>query len=341
MKKLQLKIQLLSFMAICLSMSLFAQNDTTNDAFKLNGTTTYTSAGEKVVIGGSGVSNVNPNAELFVKRSMVVGSNMGQGTIIAPSFVNSRGLFVGNAGYIADKVTVGADNDLYILAKDELRFYVDEDGTNTEAMRIGASGKVGIGMTPPSWNSQFSIYEPWGGNNGTGLQIDGPIGNSSNVALREGGSDRVNLRYHAGIDEFQILVDSSGVLVPSLTFNDQGQVSIGHSSASTASSFPTDATYNLAVKEKMIAEEVKVRTLANWPDYVFTPAYELTPLEELEIQIEDLGHLPNIPSAEEVASEGILLGEMNAMLLEKVEELTLHLIDMNKEIQTLKKELDK
>jgi len=61
-------------------------------------------------------------------------------------------------------------------------------------------------------------------------------------------------------------------------------------------------------------------------------------LEETEQQIETLGHLPGVPSAEEVGTDGIQVGEMNAILLEKIEELTLHMIDMNKEVKTLREE---
>ncbi len=86
----------------------------------------------------------------------------------------------------------------------------------------------------------------------------------------------------------------------------------------------------------MIAEEVKVRLKANWPDYVFTPEYELPSLEAVEAHISEKGHLPNIASAAEVEADGYLLGEMDVKLLEKVEELTLYLIDMNKEMKALK-----
>ena len=96
--------------------------------------------------------------------------------------------------------------------------------------------------------------------------------------------------------------------------------------------------YKLGVAGKAIFEEVKVSLLANWPDYVFEPEYSLTPLNELKTQIEDLGHLPNVPSAEEVAENGFHLGEMDATLLEKIEELTLYLIEFNETVETLKNE---
>lgn len=90
----------------------------------------------------------------------------------------------------------------------------------------------------------------------------------------------------------------------------------------------------LAVNGKIRAHEIKVET-ANWPDYVFTKGYELTSLKETEQHIKEKGHLPGIPSAAEVKTNGLKLGEMNAKLLEKIEELTLHLIRMDKKLEHL------
>jgi len=84
------------------------------------------------------------------------------------------------------------------------------------------------------------------------------------------------------------------------------------------------------------AREIKV-DLATWPDYVFEKNYELMPLREIEDYIKKEGHLPNIPNAEEVEKEGLNLGEMNKLLLEKIEELTLHLIEQEKRILQLEK----
>ncbi|GGD07570.1 hypothetical protein GCM10011368_06870 [Hyunsoonleella pacifica] len=74
----------------------------------------------------------------------------------------------------------------------------------------------------------------------------------------------------------------------------------------------------------------------NWPDYVFTNDYKLPTLLEVEAYIKENGHLPNIDSAKEVEKNGVLLGEMNAKLLEKIEELTLYIIEQQKQIELLK-----
>jgi len=77
--------------------------------------------------------------------------------------------------------------------------------------------------------------------------------------------------------------------------------------------------------------EVKV-DLESWPDYVFEKNYKLRPLVEVENFIKLNGHLPNIPNAKTIESEGVNLGEMNKLLMEKVEELTLYLIEQNKKL---------
>lgn len=110
--------------------------------------------------------------------------------------------------------------------------------------------------------------------------------------------------------------------------------------------FNTAAGYKLSVDGKIISEELRIRNSTNWPDYVFAENYDLMPLDELEMSINLQKHLPNIPSAEEVESEGILVGDMQKRMMEKIEELTLYVIEINKqnqvlgtEIEILKKEL--
>lgn len=97
--------------------------------------------------------------------------------------------------------------------------------------------------------------------------------------------------------------------------------------------------YKLAVDGKIMAEEVHVQSSAYWPDYVFAPEYELMSLEETNAFIKENSHLPGIPSAAEVEAEGFDLAEMNKLLLKKIEELTLHTIEQQKEIEALKEKV--
>ena len=92
----------------------------------------------------------------------------------------------------------------------------------------------------------------------------------------------------------------------------------------------------LAVNGKVAAKEVKVE-LIGWPDYVFEKEYKLQPLEEVASYIRENKHLPGIPSAERVSKEGLDLGAMNVRLLEKIEELTLHIIEQNRRLEALER----
>ena len=100
--------------------------------------------------------------------------------------------------------------------------------------------------------------------------------------------------------------------------------------------------YRLFVKDGIKAEKVKVEAgPGGWADYVFKKEYKLRSLEEVEQHISEKGHLPNIPSAQEVEKEGINLGEMNTKLLEKIEELTLYSIEQNKQLKSQSEKIEK
>lgn len=97
------------------------------------------------------------------------------------------------------------------------------------------------------------------------------------------------------------------------------------------------SAYKLAVNGVIHTKEVLVNEIG-WADYVFFKNYKLPTLEEVEQHIQDKGHLINIPSAAEVEANGIELGEMNKLLLEKIEELTLYVIQQEKRIKQLEQE---
>ncbi|MNE34203.1 hypothetical protein D3C87_511320 [compost metagenome] len=92
----------------------------------------------------------------------------------------------------------------------------------------------------------------------------------------------------------------------------------------------------LSINGNIRAKEVKVETV-NWPDYVFKSDYKLLSLPETEEFIKQNGHLPEVPKASEVEEMGVSLGEMNKILLKKIEELTLQVIELNKKIDRQEK----
>jgi hypothetical protein len=127
-----------------------------------------------------------------------------------------------------------------------------------------------------------------------------------------------------------------GTYTPNAKLHLNGTMLIGSNSAIPA------AGYQLNVDGKIICEELKVQLSGSWPDYVFGDDYQLMPLDELEKSIQKNKHLPNIPSAAEVTAEkGIEVGEINRKLLEKVEELTLYIIQLKKENDAMGQRLKK
>lgn len=100
------------------------------------------------------------------------------------------------------------------------------------------------------------------------------------------------------------------------------------------------AGYKLRVFGKVIAEEVRVQLKNAWPDYVFENGYKKLSLSELEKYVIENKHLPNIPSAKEIEKDGHQLGDVQIKMLEKIEELSLYIIDQNKAIEELKKRIN-
>jgi len=99
--------------------------------------------------------------------------------------------------------------------------------------------------------------------------------------------------------------------------------------------------YSLFAKGGILTEEIRVALSSEWADYVFENEYELEPLENVEKFIKENKHLKDVPSAKEVEKNGIDLGEMNKVLLLKIEELTLYMIELNKKLELQRLEIEK
>ena len=121
-----------------------------------------------------------------------------------------------------------------------------------------------------------------------------------------------------------------------------GQVAIGSGLVTGAQPMP--AGYLLYVQQGILTEKLKVANstdAANWSDFVFKKDYKLMSLNNLETYVKANSHLPEIPSAAEVAKDGIDVAGMDAKLLQKIEELTLYVIQQQKEIDVLKNQQKK
>jgi len=214
-----------------------------------------------------------------------------------------------------------ADNSYYLKALDK--------GNGAVGFIIKGNGLVGINTATPlhALDVRGNMYTTGsmivdGGDlilarttNDYGFVVRPNIAGKKNLAFAvEGGGALDLLHVNSGLSLFT------------------GSIGIG-----TADFNP--ATYKLAVEGKIGARGVKVTLTNPFPDYVFESTYKLRPLANLQKYIDQNKHLPGIPSAEEVKKDGgIELGEMNVKLLEKIEELTLYVIQLKKEIEELKKQ---
>lgn len=164
------------------------------------------------------------------------------------------------------------------------------------------SGKVGIGTSTPT--AALYVY---GLVQISGLNMTTPPPDLSYGLFPFGG---VGLGILSGaIDPYQgigIWTNPNGTKNEVMRILSDGNVVIG----------TVNPTEKLSVNGNIRAHEIKVET-ANWPDYVFAKNYDLPSLDETEKRIQQNGHLPDIPSAEEVKAIGVDLGEMNAKLLKK------------------------
>ena len=231
----------------------------------------------------------------------------GLGTTGNTKYANDFGAYGGGAGAIMFSGNGGI-----------MDFFVSPGSTGAHTnitwgipkMRIQRDGYVGIGTAAPQQimhltapNSTIQLRVERKGSGIEGVTDLGTDGNGFHIWA--GGYD--------GFHNTDMFIGSSG------------EVGIG----------TTNPTNKLEVNGTIRSKEVKVEA-SPWPDYVFEKDYELRSLEETEAYIKENKHLPEIPSAKEMEANGVALGEMNRLLLQKIEELTLHLIDKEKEIEHLK-----
>ncbi|PQJ15314.1 galactose-binding domain-containing protein [Aureicoccus marinus] len=160
------------------------------------------------------------------------------------------------------------------------------------------------------------------GTNGTGhFEIQRTAGNGAYMG---------NLLRYKDAEGWRFFTANSNTSTSSslqMQISHQGNVSIGTLLV---------GDWKLAVDGKIRAREIRVDNDA-WPDFVFVSDYDLPTLDEIRNFIKKYGHLPAVPSAKEVEEEGVELGEMNKILLQKIEELTLYILELDEQVKELEK----
>ncbi|MCU0370241.1 MAG: hypothetical protein MUC31_02410 [Bacteroidales bacterium] len=202
--------------------------------------------------------------------------------------------------------------------------------TNVTHIYNTNTGNVGIGLMAPTTllDVAKSMTEPTisvrnlGGSGGATFRMyDQASGAEWKFKATNTGGFKIRDQYYS-LDVITVEANSAANVI---YINAAGNVGIG-----TAA--PAE---KLAVNGNIKCKQVEV-TLTGWSDFVFEPDYSLMPLAELDAYIKAHKHLPDVPSAEEVIANGNSLGEMDAILLQKIEELTLYMIELKKENEQLK-----
>ena len=251
----------------------------------------------------------------------------------------TQGVGIGYAGIRA--IGSNASQDLSINAKN----------TGNITMQVfGTTGNVGIGAVSPSNKLSVAGNADITGNVGIGtkspdapLQFGNTVGNRKIVLFQASAGD-THLYYGFGINNFAMRYQVDNTLSDHIfyagtsTTTSNELMRIKGTGAVTIGT-PTPATgYMLTVAGKLICTEVKVQ-LQPFPDYVFDKNYKLPTLAELENHINIYHRLPGMPGAAEVESNGMEVGKMQGRVVEKVEEATLYILQLNKENEQMKAQL--
>jgi hypothetical protein len=213
------------------------------------------------------------------------------------------------------------------------------------------NGSIGIGTDSP--HSQYLVHaskniagpqiaiQNTGGAGGAAFSM---IDDDSNTFWRfksfafdspDGLNAGFKIRDHANLMDVITIENSS--MVNAIFIKEGGFIGIGgiDNPRTSLDVNGTVACSNLLVDGKIETTEVEVK-LDVWPDYVFEDNYVLSPLSEVEEFIKANKHLPGVPTQNEIIENGLSLGEINKVLMEKVEELTLYVIELQKQVDYLK-----
>ncbi|KAA1245339.1 hypothetical protein [Aquimarina sp. RZ0] len=205
------------------------------------------------------------------------------------------------------------------------------DGSYKRYLTISDSGNVGVGTANPL--EKFQINNSYTFHDG-GHKVIGFLYSPSGGVDLDDSKFSAEIRFNPVNGNFRLGTANSLSTIPvtHLNIDKNGKIGIG--------TMDTKG-FKLGVKGKIAAEEVKISLHSEWSDFVFYDNYKLPTLQEVESYIKEKGHLKDIPSEKEVEENGIFLGEMDARLLQKIEELTLYTIEQEKRIKELESLNDK
>ena len=252
-------------------------------------------------------------------------------------------------------ITTWLGNMALLYSDDDFATKSDEYYFTTSSFYPWVNNMKSLGLSSRQWTNIYSIDGAFTGNVGVGIQS--PLGrlhvhetvegtgtlyitsavtnDSTRLFFGEGSSAGLGMfwLYDGYQDDMELWgKNATSIVGPHLAIErNNGQVAIGGDDYASG--------YKLSVAGKIICEELRVELIADWPDYVFDKGYELMTLPELSRFIDQNGHLPDVPSAETMENEGLDVGEMQKLLMRKIEELSLYIIQQQRDIDQLREQL--
>ena len=280
-----------------------------------------------------GIGNTAPDTKLHLEES-----NVGIKTTYATQIIEANDaqldLISSSAGNWGSAINLvegngDANNDIWSIVRRtsndnsslRINYGTSNNHENPSLITFNTNGNVGIGTNSPT--AKLDIGK-------SNLENAFSVGSSNDggriYTSYESGKGTLNFVEHD--DPFVLSFTQAGTNTNEKIIFDQGNFGIGTT---------TMGSHKLAVEGSIGAREIKVEA-NGWSDFVFENTYQLPSLKEVENHIQQKGHLKDIPSAKEVKENGIFLGEMDAKLLQKIEELTLYTIAQEKKILSLEKQ---
>ncbi|MEZ5015029.1 MAG: hypothetical protein R2794_12125 [Chitinophagales bacterium] len=312
---------------------------TSNSAsmYAVNSSTGSTNYGLMARCAGAGTTNIGVYANAY-------GATNNYGVIV-PSGGGRSGFNWSSPSALVGIKGNDTDNALRVIGTDFVTDFIVDD-----------AGRVGVHGDPGAFSANFNVYGSAYVQDRLNIGVSGALlysmlavsgtdetvtimGTNPYIQMKNAGADVGYLRAN-GTD--LMLATNSGVTgkvilrangINSMYIDQNGNIVMGSTTVAPK------AGYKLSVDGKVVCEELLVQ-LSPWPDYVFSDDYSLRDLSEVEAYIQDNNHLPGVPTAQEVESEGLNVGEMQQIMMEKIEELTLYLIELQKQNAALQIKID-
>lgn len=248
------------------------------------------------------------------------------GTTITPRHYFSQNGNVGIGGFSGPGVPLGRLDVIGAGTTSSTNTFLLRNSAGDTIMRVRDDGRMGIGYNTSTYGRTINL-------GGTGINFY-----TSNEAAFGGAvfptDTSIVIWSNSNANNYLVLQPSwgntgVGTYTPNAKFHVNGAQLIGNNSQRIATG------YELSVDGDVIAESFVTQNSTSWPDYVFEDNYPLLPISDLEKAIKKNKHLPNVPSATDIEKNGINLGPMTSALLEKVEELTLYIIQLEKRLKAM------